>query len=317
MLITLFIISGLVLLFLGGDILVGGAVNIAKHFGMSELLIGIVLVGFGTSTPELITSVLATFEDQPGIAVGNIVGSNIANICLILGVSALIYPIACDKKTLLRDGGFMGAASLLLLAACFTGSMTIWSGLLFIALIGGYIGYCIVTEMRAVKAGEHGLLEEESPINRAEFIKHSGQFAIGLAMTFIGAHLLVTGAIDLARVAGISETIIGLTIVAIGTSMPELVASAMAAMKKNTGIAFGNIIGSNIYNILGVLGITAIMQPFVIPAQIISFDIWVMLGATALLFVFAATGWRISRWKGAVFLAGYGLYSLMLYMMTV
>ena len=136
-------------------------------------------------------------------------------------------------------------------------------------------------------------------------------------MTFIGAHLLVTGAIDLARVAGISETIIGLTIVAIGTSMPELVASAMAAMKKNTGIAFGNIIGSNIYNILGVLGITAIMQPFVIPAQIISFDIWVMLGATALLFVFAATGWRISRWKGAVFLAGYGLYSLMLYMMTV
>lgn len=317
MMIALFIICGLVLLFLGGDVLVDGAVNIAKHFGMSELLIGIVLVGFGTSTPELMTSILATFEGQPGIAVGNIVGSNIANIFLILGVAALIYPIACDKKSFKRDGGFMALASLLLLGACFYGAMNIWIGLLFVTLIGGYIGYSVVTEMRAVKAGQHAMMEEPTPLDKKELAKNSGQFVIGLLMTFAGAHLLVDGSIDLARIFGISETIIGLTIVAIGTSMPELVASAMAALRKNTGIAYGNIIGSNIYNILGVLGITAILKPFVIPAQIIEFDIWVMLGATALLLAFSAWGWSLSRWKGAVFLGGYGLYSFVLYTMAI
>ena len=316
MMIALFIISGLVLLFLGGDVLVNGAVNIAKHFGMSELLIGIVLVGFGTSTPELITSILATFEGQPGIAVGNIVGSNTANIMLILGVAALIYPIACDKKAFARDGGFMVLASLLLLGACYYGAMNIWSGLIFVCLIGGYIAYCVVTEMQAVKAGQHEMMEEPTPLDKIELVKNSGQFVIGLLMTFAGAHLLVNGSIDLARIFGISETIIGLTIVAIGTSMPELVASGMAALKKNTDIAYGNIIGSNIYNILGVLGITAILKPFVIPSQIVEFDIWVMLGATALLLAFSAWGWSLSRWKGVVFLGGYGLYTLVLYTMA-
>ena len=312
MLIALFIVSGLLLLFFGGDILVNGAVNIAKHFGWSELLIGIVLVGFGTSTPELMTSILATFDGQPGIALGNIVGSNTANILLILGVSSLIYPIACDKKTFFRDGGFMVGAALLCLGVCLYGSMNFMAGLFCVIGLGCYIGYCIATEIRAVKAHDHKVMEEDEPLEKTGLLKDIGLFVVGLIMTFIGARLLVDGAIDVARIFNVSETIIGLTIVAIGTSLPELVASGMAALKKNTDIAFGNIIGSNIYNILGVLGVTAILHPFNVPEQIMNFDIWVMITATALLMGFAAQGWTLSRWKGAVFLGAYIVYTLAL-----
>lgn len=309
MIITLFIIGGLLLLFFGGDMLVSGAVKIAKHFGMSELLIGITLVGFGTSTPELMTSILAAFDGLPGIAVGNVVGSNIANICLILGVAALIFPLACDKKTWARDGGFMVAASLLFLGACFYGFINLWLGIIFLATLFAYISYCVATELRAVKLGKVEAVEEEEPLTKKNLLKDVALFIGGLLLTFAGAHLLVNGSVDLARLFGVSETIIGLTIVAIGTSMPELVASAMAAYKKNTDIAYGNIIGSNIYNILGIMGVTAILQPFAIPAQIIEFDIWVMLGATALLMAFSAHRWLIHRWKGAVFLSAYICYT--------
>lgn len=317
MMIALFIIAGLVLLFFGGDLLVNGAVNIAKHFGMSELLIGITLVGFGTSTPELMTSILAAFEGKPGIAVGNVVGSNTANIFLILGVAALIFPLACDKKTWMRDGGFMVGASLLFLGACYYGYMNLWMGIVFLATLFSYIGYCVVTEIKAVKEHEHSVLAEEEPLTNTNLAKDAGVFLVGLLLTFAGAHFLVSGSVDLARMFGISETIIGLTIVAIGTSMPELVASAMAALKKNTDIAYGNIIGSNIYNVLGILGVTAILHPFEIPAQIFEFDIWVMLGATVLLMAFSAHKWIISRWKGVVFLGAYALYTVALIQMAL
>lgn len=318
MMIAVFIIAGLLLLFYGGDILVDGAVRIAKRLGMSEMLIGITLVGFGTSTPELITSILATFEDKPGIAVGNVVGSNTANIFLILGVAALIYPIACEKKTYMRDGGFMVLAALMALGVCMAAYMNFLFGVLFVLALVAYIAYCVKTEYAAGQA--EALANNDGvalgPVSKRELAKDSGRFIFGLLLTFAGARLLVDGSIDLARLFGISETIIGLTIVAVGTSMPELVASAIAAFKRNTGIAFGNIIGSNIYNIFGVLGITAIMMPFAVPQQIIDFDIWVMLGATALLMGFAAWGWTINRWKGAVFLGCYVAYTLALIQMA-
>ena len=317
MLITLFIIGGLVLLFFGGEMLVSGAVNIAKHFGMSELLIGITLVGFGTSSPELMTSILAAYEGLPGIAVGNVVGSNTANILLILGVAALIYPLACDKKTWARDGGFMAAASIAFLGACYFGAMSLWAGIIFLALLVGYITYCVTSELRAVKQGKQEAVETEDDLTKSDITKNFGLFVIGLLLTFAGAHFLVEGSVDLALKFGVSETIIGLTIVAIGTSMPELVASTIAALKKNTDIAYGNIIGSNIYNILGILGITAILHPFEIPAQIFEFDIWVMLGATALLMAFSAHKWLISRWKGVVFLIGYVAYTIILIQMAM
>lgn len=305
------IIGGLVVLFFGGDMLVNGAIRIAKHFGMSELLIGITLVGFGTSTPELMTTILAALDGYPGIAVGNVVGSNIANILLILGITSLVYPLVCDKKTFMRDGSFMVIASLLLLAVCFYGSISLWTGIIFLAALFGYIGYCISTEIKNVSK------EDKPVIEKGIIAKDFGLFIVGLCLTFAGAHLLVKGSVDLAKMYGISDTIIGLTIVAIGTSMPELVASVMAAIKKKTDIAYGNIIGSNIYNILGIMGLTAIINPFEIPAQIMGFDIWVMIAATALLMVFSAHKWKITRWKGAVFLGGYITYTLALIQIVV
>ncbi len=303
----LLILAGLVLLFFGGELLVRGAVDIAERLGVSTLLIGLILVGFGTSTPELLTSVLAVYKDQPGIAVGNVIGSNTANILLILGIAAIIYPLACDKKAFARDGLFMVLATLAAVVLCLIGSMDRIVGIVFVLFLAAYIGVSIFMEKRAQNAA----LNENKPVQPLDsktLIKDVGTFGVGLVLLFAGAHFLVNGAIDLARGFGISETIIGLTIVAVGTSLPELVASGMAALKKQSDIAYGNIIGSNIYNILGILGLTGILHPFDVPAQIAHFDIWVMAGATALLMGFSAWGWKISRWKGAVFLGLYVVY---------
>ena len=307
---ALMIIAGLALLFWGGEALVSGAVDLAKRFKISPLVIGLVLVGFGTSTPELMTSILAAMEGQPGIAVGNVVGSNIANIFLILGAAALVYPLACDRKAFKRDGTFMALATLACLGVVLSGQMSMVTGVIFVTLLGSYIFFSIWMERRVsapldVESTDVSLM----PIEAKGIIKDSAYFIFGLILTFIGAKLLVDGAIDIAQSLGVSETIIGLTVVAVGTSLPELVASCMAAFKKQADIAYGNIIGSNIYNILGILGLTAILQPLDVPAQIMSLDIWVMLGATALLLIFSAWGWQISRVKGGVFLALYIAYT--------
>jgi len=308
----LLVLVGLVLLFFGGELLVRGAVNIAERLGVSSLLIGLILVGFGTSTPELVTSILAIYENKPGIAVGNVVGSNIANILLILGVAALIYPVSCNKQAFKRDGSFMILAVLAALGVCVMGSMNMVLGGLFVLLLASYIGYSIYSERRAQqqKNVADGVVQRN--ISMPLILKDFGIFCVGLILTIIGAKTLVTGSIDLARGFGVSETIIGLTVVAVGTSMPELVASCIAAWKKQSDIAFGNIIGSNIYNILGILGITGLIHPFAVPEQIMDFDIWVMVGASFLLMIFAAWGWSISRVKGGVFLGLYCAYTIAL-----
>ena len=294
------------LLFFGGEFLVRGAVDVAKKLGVSSLLIGLVLVGFGTSTPELMTSILAVINENPGIAVGNVVGSNTANILLILGVSALIYPLVCNKEAFMRDGSFMVLATLAVVGLCAFGNVSRVAGAVLILMLALYLVFCVVMEKRRQATKEQ---EERAAISVQVLIKDIGIFVGGLLMIFVGAHFLVTGAVDIARDFNVSETIIGLTIVAVGTSLPELVASGMAALKKQSDIAYGNIIGSNIYNLLGILGVTGVLYPFEIPAQIAQFDIWIMLGATLLLMVFSAWGWIISRWKGAVFLALYVAYT--------
>ena len=307
----LFIVAGLILLFLGGELLVRGAVDLAKKLGVSPLFIGLVLVGFGTSTPELMTSLLAAHEGQPGIAMGNVVGSNSANILLILGIAALIYPLTCDKSGFKRDGTFMALATLALIAACYHGVFGRLEGVLFLTIMAAYIIFSVCMEYRKKPVSDASKINEitELPLVSSMWIKDLTIFVIGLILTFIGAHFLLNGAIDLARGLGVSETIIGLTIVAVGTSLPELVASSVAAFRKQSDIAYGNIIGSNIYNILGILGLTGVLSPFVIPEQISTFDIWIMAAATALLMIFSLWGWKISRWKGAVFLMLYVIYT--------
>lgn len=307
---VLFCGAGLVLLAVGGEGLVRGAVGIARRAGLSELMIGLTLVGFGTSTPELVTSINAAAAGAPGIALGNVLGSNIGNILLVFALVVLIRPVAVDRAANGRDGLLMVAVSVALAALCLlTGEISRLSGVL---LVAGLLGYLVVVWRLEQSGGpEAELHKEEShthdPVPQALWI--SLLFAAGgLAMLVFGADLLVQGAVTIARTAGVSETVIGLTIVAIGTSLPELVATLVAALKGRADVAFGNIVGSNLYNILGILGVTALVQPIPIPADVAITDWLALVGSAALLVVFAWTGSRLSRREAGVMLALYGVY---------
>ncbi len=300
--------AGLVLLVLGGDMLVRGAVGLARRLGVSPLLIGLTLVGFGTSMPELVTSVEAALVGSPGIAVGNVVGSNIANILLILGLAALIRPVQASLNSLRRDGVVMTIAAIACAAVVLYGEM---SRLVGVGLIAGLIVYLIVA-YRAERTVPGLAAEMDLPAPaplRSERLWVAGPlFLGGLALTVFGAKMLVAAAIDLAQLAGVSEATIGLTVVAIGTSLPELVTSVVAAIRRQGDVALGNILGSNIYNIFGILGVTAILQPIAVPEVIAAFDIWVMLAATVAMMVMAVTGLRVNRFEGGALLAGYMAY---------
>ncbi|WP_236994837.1 calcium/sodium antiporter [Granulosicoccus antarcticus] len=299
-------------LILGGEWLVRGAVSIAHKFNVSPMLIGLTLVGFGTSTPELVTSVQAAMVGSPGIAVGNVVGSNIANILLILGVAALVLPIAVSRNAFKRDGSMLVFATLLCVAVVVMGSLSRPVGSLLLVFLFLYLGSTIYLERKHKSpAGDVYDAEAES-IDAAPLSmpKSAGLLIGGLLATIIGAKLLVGAAVSMATAWGISEAVIGLTIVSIGTSMPELVTSVIAARKGQSDVAFGNVVGSNLFNILGILGVTALVKPLQVPATIISFDIWVMLVATALLILVAMTGWRITRREGALLILGYAGYIL-------
>jgi cation:H+ antiporter len=300
------LLGGLTALLFGGEILVRGAVAIARHFNVSPMVIGLTLVGFGTSMPELVTSLNAAFAGSPGIAIGNVVGSNIANSLLILGVAALLMPIAVDRKSLIRDGSVMILASVICAGFVLTGSLSTIAGLVLLAGLAGFL----ILAFRTSDPAEI-IVDLDAPPPSGLLVP-ALQFAGGLAAVIIGANWLVTGAIDIARIFGISEAVIGLTIVAVGTSLPELVTSAIAARRGQSEVAFGNVIGSNIFNIFGILGVTALVSPLPIPPEIASFDIWVMIATAILIVILSATGRRVSRGEGALLLALYAAYVLWL-----
>lgn len=307
----LLIAGGLVLLAIGGDVLVRGAVGTASKLGVSPLLIGLVLVGFGTSMPELTTSVQAALSGSPGIAVGNVVGSNIANILLILGAAALIAPITVARGVLKRDGSFLGLSQIALAVALFLTPVGRASGGLLFAGLIAYIGlsYWFDQRSKGPEARLHSAEAESVAPPKGGLLVSLLLLAAGIAGVVFGAKLLVTGAISIAEGFGISDAVIGLTVVAIGTSLPELAASIAAALKRQGDIALGNVIGSNIFNALGILGATAIIQPIDVPASILGSDVWIMLGAAALLFLVAATGRRVGRMEGLGLLALYAAYT--------
>ncbi len=313
------LLGGLVLLALGGEFLVRGAVRLAERMGVSPLLIGLTLVGFGTSTPELGTSVQAALAGSPGIAVGNVVGSNIANILLILGAAALLSPIQVSSGALRRDGVVGLAAALAVVIIGFTLPL---SRVVGVALLAGLVAYLILA-WRTERAGttDHGAAMQkaeafegthpglhQAAAGTGALLLSLGMALAGLVLVVFGGRLLVSGAVALARDLGIAETVIGLTIVAIGTSMPELVTSFVAAVRRQSDVALGNVLGSNIYNVLGILGVTALISPTVIPSEIASFDSLVMLATSLLLLVFAATGLRIGRREGGILMACYLVY---------
>lgn len=314
----LFILTaGLAILVLGGDALVRGAVAIAVRLNIPHLIIGLTIVAFGTSAPELLISIRAAFEGFPGLALGNVVGSNIANIWLVLGVPALISAICCNQNDIHRNLVFMWAISLALLGLLFYEPLKFWHGLLLVSLLFVFLIDCAMRTRshRSAEKGDKALDEEveeliekaeedaSAPLGRSVLILLAG--LVGLA---IGAELTINAAVNIARTLGVSEATIGLTIVAIGTSLPELAATVMAALRSQPGLALGNAIGSNIYNIGGVLGVTALIAPIDVAPVFLKFDIWVMLAAALSIVPFILWRGKITRVVGLVFLVAYSLY---------
>lgn len=300
----LLIATGFAGLLLGGNWLVNGAVGLATRWGVSPLVIGLTLVGFGTSMPELVTSVQAALAGSPGIAMGNVIGSNIANILLILGLTCALSPMAVAKGTLRRDGLVMLGATMAALALVLWGSINRPMGLL---LVSGLALYLISALRRGEDATDMPQTQPVPPLWQA-----AAGVLIGLVVTILAARALVTGAVAVAASWGVSESLIGVTIVAVGTSLPELVTSLIAARKGQADMAFGNIIGSNIFNVLGILGVTAMVRPMAVPDQFIALDIWVMAAAALAVLIMGTTGRRISRGEGAALLTGYAAYTSLL-----
>lgn len=304
------LVLGLVLLVAGGDTLVRGATTAARSLGVSPLLIGLTLVGMGTSMPELVTSLTAVLAGSPGIAMGNVVGSNTANILLILGLAALISPIAVDRDAFRRDGWVLVGSTALCVLAVIAGTIDYRWGLAMLAGLAAYLVWAWMGERqhRDREARKYEHLTEDAPDAPGGLWVGLGLAVVGIGLTVGGARLLVDNAIIVARDVGVSDTIIGLTVVAVGTSLPELVTSAVAAFRRHSDVALGNVIGSNIYNVLGILGITALVAPIRVPPEIIRLDIWVMVGATALVVLFVRTGMRIVRLEGLALLLAYVVY---------
>ncbi|MFD1342537.1 calcium/sodium antiporter [Litorisediminicola beolgyonensis] len=295
---VLLIAAGLPALLFGGEWLVSGAVTVAQRLRVSPLVIGLTLVGFGTSMPELITSLRAASLGSPGIALGNVVGSNIANILLILGLAAAIRPVAVDRSALRRDGGWVLAAALAVAALSLLPMIGRGAGLALVLALGLFL-------WTALRSGSVEAAPDEAQGTLPGALM---RFGLGLALVLSGAVMLVEGAIGIARAAGVSETVIGLTLVAVGTSLPELVTSVVAARRGHGAVALGNVLGSNVFNVLGILGVTALALPLPVDEQIARLDVWVMLAATLVLLVFCHSGARLSRREGWALLLGYVAY---------
>lgn len=319
----LLVLGGLILLLLGGEGLVRGSVSVARKLNISELVIGLTLVGFGTSVPELVTSLQAVERGAVGIAIGNVVGSNIANIFLVLAVAALIAPIIVHPKALARDGSIMVGVTILFCGLLWFDQFGRMAGFLLIGLLIAYLAFSLIADQKRQDATAE-MHKAEGEIVDADYGVGVGLLiaVAGLGGVIVGANLLVTGAVSIAQSIGISETVIGLTIVAVGTSLPELATSVVAALRKKADVALGNIIGSNIFNVLGILGVTALVRPFSVrgdisadamagaePVSIISsIDVGALVLSAALLILFALTGRRIARWEGGVLLLAYFVY---------
>lgn len=310
-----FTIMGLVILFAGGELLLKASLTISKKLGLSALLVSMIVIGFGTSTPELMVSLSAALKGTTDIAFGNVVGSNIANVLLILGSAAVITPVLCQRREIRRDAIVVFGACALLSGFSFFGMLERWMGLVMLLILAGYMGYSYRQENNN-KAAQEDVEEFEEELGG--HIEAGWPLTIALTVISLGclaggAWLLVEGASSIATKMGIPEAVIGLTLVALGSSLPELTMAVLAATRKNTDIIIGNVMGSNLFNTLGILGITSVAIPLPFPEQIAAFDIWLMLLIMAVLIPVVWTGHRISRLEGAFFLCAYTGYVVWLY----
>ncbi len=305
------VILGFLLLLGSAEVLVRGAVAVARRFGVSPLVIGMTVVAFGTSAPELVVSLDAAISGAPDIAVGNIVGSNIANLLLIIGATVLVSPIAGRTRPLIHDTTVLVVSSVLFTGIILSGTIGRPAGAVMVAMLLGFLASSYWREVKGPgDAAAESRREEAEEIEGIPGAPWLAWIAVagGLAGIVFGADLLVEGGVAVARAAGVSEAVIGLTLIAIGTSLPELAASVVAAVRGHSDIAIGNVIGSNLFNILGVGGAVALVTPLAVAEQIRDFDIWVMLVATAAFLPFLIFGLRLGRPVGVAFLVGYAAY---------
>ena len=304
--------GGLLLLVFGGEVLLRGAVSLAARLGLSPLLVGMTVVAAATSMPEMVVAVAASLEDAPDIGIGNVIGSNTANILLILGTTAMLAPIHTQAKQVLRDGLAMLGATLLFTVLAVIGLIGRIEGVAMLILLIGYLAYSYRRERQQPASETEAALDEEPQGTLSNFWSLAFVTA-GVALLVVGSKLLVEGAVDLARIAGVSEAAIGLTLVAIGTSLPELATAIVASYRRHPEIVLGNVIGSNLFNVMAIIPAMALTAPVVVAVEFIQFDVWVMAGVTVLCLVFMVTDWRFSRREGILFLVCYGAYMALLF----
>ncbi len=301
----IFLFLGFTMLMLSGDFLVRGSVSLAGHFKVSKLVIGVVVVSFGTSAPELVVSLDAAISGHPDIAIGNVIGSNIANIALVMGLTAIILPIAVKKKAIHFDWAVMMFVSLLFYVFCLNNGLQFHEGLIFLVLLFSYIFISIYKSRK-----ENFKSQEESIPPKYSLFLSILFVAIAAVGLIFGAEFLVKGASNIAKSLGVDERIISVSVIALGTSLPELATSIAAALRKELDIFIGNIIGSNIFNILAILGFTSVVKSIDVNPMVLKFDIFWMLGISLLLFLFILPLKKgvVTRWKGFVFVSIYLVY---------
>ncbi len=310
MLNILYLLLGIGLLTAGGEVLIRGALGMAERLGISPLLSGLVIVGFGTSMPELVVSIDAMLHGQADIAIGNVVGSNIANILLILGVCAAICPLTVTPLSLSRDAITVIGASLLFIALTLDRDISTLNGITLLVSLIAYLLWAYWTEKNQAlpSAAVHEAEATEIEIRPHSLTLSLTAVVAGLGLLIVGSQVLLKGATGIAVTLGVSEAVIGLTLVAVGTSLPELTISIIAAIRRHADVAVGNVLGSNIFNLLGILGISAIAHPINVSDRVVNFDQWVMLAVALLAFIFLYTGRRLNRFEGGILLIGYVTY---------
>jgi cation:H+ antiporter len=304
---------GIVLLVLGGEIMLRGAVGLATILSLTPAVIGLTVVAAGTSVPELAVSGIAAYQGSTEIAIGNVVGSNIFNATVILGMCALIRPMTIVGNTIRLEYPVLVLVTLLCLVIAQDGEINRLDAALCVAIYVGFVAYLVAVVREQATAAEKKELKAEvqelTPAeNRPRGLVCIALLVAGIALLGGGAHATVTGAVGLARLLGWSERVIGLTIVSAGTGLPEVVASLVSSIRGRSDMAIGNVIGSNLFNILAILGLSAMASPLAVPPALIASDCWWMLGVTALLFPLMFTGLRVNRWEGALLLGVYGIY---------
>lgn len=301
----IYLLAGFVVLFLSGEFLVRGGVCLAKNFKISTLVVGVTVVSLGTSAPELVVSVNAVLTDHPAISIGTVIGSNISNIALVLGLMVMISPISVNSKSVKTDWPIMMGTTVIFYLLILNSKLQFIEGLIFVALLAGFMVW-------SIQRSRHENIELGTKFEKPKYSVMVSLVLIVLSSTglVIGANWLVKGASGIALAMGVSEHAISVSVIALGTSIPEVATSVVAALRKETDILVGNIMGSNIFNILGILGVTSLVKTIPIEESVLKFDIFWVLGISLLLFFFILplNGGRIDRWKGVVLLLIYSLY---------